>query len=505
MKSAPRGRSRWLRHLRFVGFLFLLLLAAIAGRVWFAFRDRQPGYAVSIHIDGAAARQDPRSLRVGFGRLKINPDLRDSAGPVYMAGFDQNRTATGIHDDLWAVACVLDDGHSRLGIVALDAIGFFHDDVVRVRKEIPADWKLDYTTVCSTHNHSTPDLLGLWGKDFLHSGVNARYRQQVIEAATAALGEAVKSLQPARLALHEIRSSADGLLQDTRKPEVFDADIRVMQFLAPSNGATIGTIVGWANHPETVWSKNREITADFPGALRDMLENGVIEKGAILDAGVGGAHLYVNGAVGGLMSTTPRVTVRDPYLQQDFKEPSHDKTRALGRQLASRILPHLENTNVPSVAHAPLAIRARTIDLPLENNGFLLATVLGLIDRGHARWNHFRSEVAVLTIGDASVACIPGEIYPELVNGGMERAPGGDFDIAPVEVPPIRELLPGRVKFIFGLANDEIGYIIPRSEWDTEPPYLYGATKPVYGEVNSVGPETAGRIHQAIQELCAGP
>lgn len=62
----------------------------------------------------------------------------------------------------------------------------------------------------------------------------------------------------------------------------------------------------------------------------------------------------------------------------------------------------------------------------------------------------------------------------------------------------------GRAGFIFGLANDEIGYIIPKSEWDTEPPYLYGAKKPVYGEVNSVGPETAGRIHQAIRELCAG-
>lgn len=157
-----------------------------------------------------------------------------------------------------------------------------------------------------------------------------------------------------------------------------------------------------------------------------------------------------------------------------------------------------------SVAHAPLRIRARTIELPLDNNGFLLAPVLGLIDRGHSRRKHLRTEVAVVSVGDASAVCIPGEIYPELVNGGVGRAPGGDFDIAPLEAPPIRELMPGRVKFIFGLANDEIGYIIAKSEWDTEPPYLHGAKKPAYGEVNSVGPETAGRIHQAIRELCAG-
>ena len=96
---------------------------------------------------------------------------------------------------------------------------------------------------------------------------------------------------------------------------------------------------------------------------------------------------------------------------------------------------------------------------------------------------------------------MPGEIYPEIVNGGIERAPGGDFDIDPVEVPPLRELMPGRVKFVFGLANDEIGYIIPKSEWDRKPPYLYGSKRGVYGEINSLGPDTARMIHAALRDM----
>jgi len=486
------------------GLVLLVLFGLIAARVFYSFRDRSPGYHLALDIDGKAADASARPLRVGFGRVKINPDLSNPNEPVYIAGFSQNRTATNIHDDLWAVACVIDDGHSRVGIVALDAIGFFHDDVISVRQRLPADWKIDYAIVCSTHNHSTPDLMGLWGPSFLRTGVNSRYRELVIQSAAEAMGAAVQSLQPARLSSHEIVTKPDGLLADTRKPEVYDPDIRVMHFTSPTNGATIGSIIGWANHPETVWSKNREITADFPGFLRDMLENGVRQNGAILDAGVGGVHLYVNGAVGGLMSTTPRVTVHDPYLQQDFKEPSHDKTRALGRQLASRIIPLLEDTNAPAVERASIRIHARTIELPLENNGFLLAPVIGLIDRGHSHWRQLRTEVALVTVGDVSLACIPGEIYPEIVNGGIERAPGGDFDIEPVETPSIRSMMPGKVKFIFGLANDEIGYIIPKSEWDEKPPYLYNAKNGVYGEVNSVGPEAAGIIHRTIRELC-GP
>jgi hypothetical protein len=64
--------------------------------------------------------------------------------------------------------------------------------------------------------------------------------------------------------------------------------------------------------------------------------------------------------------------------------------------------------------------------------------------------------------------------------------------------------MPGKVKFVLGLANDEIGYIIPKSEWDTEPPYIYGKSSPVYGEVNSVGPETAGILHRELKRLVDG-
>lgn len=494
-------KKLFLRFLRWGAALFLVLVIVAIGRGIYAFRDRVPGYALDLKIEATQSRAEPRPLRVAFGRVKINPDLSDPKRPVWVAGFGHNRAATAIHDDIWAIACVLDDGHTRLGIVGLDAIGFFHDDVVAVRRACDPAWKLDYAVVCSMHNHSTPDLMGLWGKDVLHSGVDARYRQQVIAAAAKALGEAVAALQPARVAFHEIAMPADGLVADTRKPIVFDPDVRVMHFTSPANGATIGSIVGWANHPETPWSKNTEITADFCGVLRDTLERGFTHEGRTLATGVGGIHLYINGAVGGLMTTHPSVTVRDPLLQQDFKEPSHEKSRAVGHQLAARILPELAKTNSAPTAFAPIGIRAHTLALPIDNQMFLAAAYLGLIDRGHVRWKEMRTEVALLTVGEASIACIPGEIYPEIVNGGIERAPGSDFDIEPVEVPPLRELLPGRTKFVFGLANDELGYIIPKSEWDEKPPHLYGS-KGVYGEINSCGPDTARLLHAALAELC---
>jgi hypothetical protein len=58
-----------------------------------------------------------------------------------------------------------------------------------------------------------------------------------------------------------------------------------------------------------------------------------------------------------------------------------------------------------------------------------------------------------------------------------------------------------RFKMLAGLANDEIGYIIPKAEWDETSPWLNNAPEKWYGEVNSVGPEAAPRIVEALREL----
>jgi hypothetical protein len=114
-------------------------------------RDRHPGYRADLHIPAPA---DPKPLRAGFGQRDITPDVSDPSKPVWLAGFSQGRSATNVHDPLMAVAIALDDGHHRLAVVSIDSIGIFHDDVVRLRKSLPAELRLDHVTLCSTHNHS---------------------------------------------------------------------------------------------------------------------------------------------------------------------------------------------------------------------------------------------------------------------------------------------------------------------------------------------------------------
>jgi hypothetical protein len=473
------------------------LVLVVVAAAWIAWHvgDRHPEYAVDLCLMPDSRQSSPGALAVGFGRERITPDL---ARPVWLAGFANGRRATAIHDDLWAVATVIRDGNHSLAVVALDAIGLFHDDVIAIRDRVGMSTALDYIVVTSTHTHSAPDLMGLWGRRRGSSGVDPVYRALVIERAAQAVVAAAAATTPARLSLYELPLRPEGLVADSRDPRVFDSTLRVMHFASAADGSTIGSVVNWADHPETPWSANTEVTADFPGYLRDILQDGIRVDGNQVMPGWGGVHLYVNGAIGGLMTTNPETAVEDPFDGQTYAAPSHDKARAVARRLGEAILSSaLARPPAPEV-DPRLTIVARTVELPVDNRLFRLALAVGTVDRGQPRFNWLRSEVALVTLGDASVVLVPGELYPEIANGGITQPPGADFAVAPIEQPPLRSLMPGRVKFLFGLANDAIGYIIPKSEWDDRPPWLNNASERPYGEQVSLGPETGPAVYRAL-------
>ena len=148
----------------------------------------------------------------------------------------------------------------------------------------------------------------------------------------------------------------------------------------------------------------------------------------------------------------------------------------------------------------------RIITIPVTNRGFEMAAQADLYKGRKKTTADGATTTSVglirMSAGDPvlAIALIPGEMYPELSVGGVERYAGADFPDAPIETP-IKSMLHAPFKMLIGLADDEIGYIIPKVEWDEKPPYLQGAKKAWYGEENSVGPDAAARIATAIHEL----
>ena len=512
--------KKWLLRIGAV-VLGIIILAAVF--VFINIRDRHPGYEVDLSLKGAEA---PGTIKVGFAALPITPEIvdtwndvngdakfREKDGDTYndnnnngkfdaiwIAGFSNQRAANGIHDDVWARVVVFDDGDKRLALVSLDAIGFRHDDVVDIRKQIPVEAEIDYALISSTHTHESNDLIGIWGETPFKSGVNQENMQYIKDQVVAAITQAANNLRPASLLMAQDLTGAEEMVQDTRDPQVMDPGLRLIQAIDAETNATLGTLVSWGNHPETLWSDNLYISSDFPHYLREGIEKGVYNGEELVQAGVGGVAVYINGAIGGLMTTRASMPLDDPFLDTTYTEASFDKAKAQGDRLAMLALTALENPDTV-VQQASVSVRAKTMSLPLKNNMFRLAAMMGILDFGMTGWFETRTEVAAFTVGPASFIGVPGEIYPEIVNGGVEAPEGQDFQISSVEDPSLRELMPGDYQFVIGLSNDEIGYILPKSQWDEEAPYTYGREKAPYGEENSLGPETAPLLYQEFQNI----
>ncbi len=508
--------------LKTFGAVLLLLIVGLLVWMFFNMKDRHPGYSADLKI----INEKPSELKAGFAAVPITPEVIDKwvdkdgdskykpkegdtyedlngngkFDAVWIAGFSNSRPANGVHDDTWARTMIIDDGKIRLAIVIIDAIGFMHDDMVDVRKMIPEETGVTYTIIASTHTHEAADLLGIWGQSPLKSGVNREYMKFVKKQIVQSVVEASINLRPAQFEISEDLNSAAFLVKDTRQPEVFDPGLRMIKAIDKETGNTLGSVVAWGNHPETLWSRNLLISSDFPHFVREGVENGVFNGDNLVQPGIGGVCIYMNGAIGGLMCTHPSLAVKDPFTGEEFNEGSFEKAAAEGKHLSMLALDAMKNPS-EVINTAGISLVVKTLKIPVDNIIFKLATALGVLDRGFSGWMKMRTELAMVKIGDISFLTIPGEIYPELVNGGVEAPEGNDFGIQAVEFPAIRDMMPGKYKFVIGLANDEIGYILPKSQWDEEAPFTYGREKAPYGEENSLGPETASILHRNIKEM----
>jgi hypothetical protein len=449
------------------------------------------------------------------GDAQYNPDIDtfdDANGngvfdAAWMAGFQNGRAAADVHDELMSVAAVFDDGNTRIGIVTADVVGLMANFVASVRTAVPPELELDYVLVHATHNHEGPDTQGLWGAADFESGVREDYMARLKAQMVGALEDARAALEPARLSMATIEGYDAALgTMDTRKPLILDPGIRALM-LKRDDDSVIGTLVNYGMHVELAWDKNLSFTADLAGYLRRGLSTGLDYDGEIVRPGIGGTTMWLTGNVGGLMTVLPGEAVVDPWTQEEVTASGHAKARAFGYEVASAVLDTVLKPAGFYEDPAPtLQAITRSFEVPTSNYPLAVASLIGLLDRDFDLGIFpprltTQSEVALLKIGEARIATIPGELYPEIAVGGIENPDGADHEMAPLEVPPLRPAMRGRVNLMVNLANDAIGYIIPKSEWDNEAPWIYDYEEETYGEIVSVGPDGAAAVHGALLPL----
>ena len=423
----------------------------------------------------AAASEGQVVYQAGAANADITPT--DWQTCVYwMAGYSIGRAATSIHDSLMTRVVVIDDGSTPMAIVTFDVIGITSDDADAIQDTIAAQLPqlAGHILIHATHEHEGPDTIGIWGGACGPPLANPRPQQYIdymAAQATAATQQAWDSREPVSVTFANIEHDPllSDLVRDSRTPQVWDPYARLMIFTG-MNGP-VATLVNWASHPEVLGSENQAMTADYVKWVVDEIE-----------ADLGGAAIFVNGAIGGLLTSNGGSVL--PELPDD----SFEKAEAVGRQLAQRLLGQLQNPGPNDVIATyqmlpPLQYSTREFYLPVENRALILGQALNRIPKQMVRqfqippqeWRrtdllakYTNTESNFIRIGPAAILTVGGELYPELLVGGVEPVGIPPFNTLPPEAPLVGNpgFAPYEFQFFFGLTNDFIGYIIPISEWD---------------------------------------
>ena len=157
--------------------------------------------------------------RVGAAKEVITPDR-----PVWLAGYSRDGLSEGVHDDIWARGMAIDDGERTVLILTADLIGLYLTDVNDIRDSLVTHrLPRDHIVLASTHNHSGPDMLGLWNIDRGKSGVDFDYLKQMKRQLVDVGRRAVADSRPAILSVS--RNEIRGISMNHRDEDLLDYEI----------------------------------------------------------------------------------------------------------------------------------------------------------------------------------------------------------------------------------------------------------------------------------------
>lgn len=431
---------------------------------------RQPlnklGSAVSDHFT------------VGFGTRDVMPADTDKK-KYYIGGYRWRNPAIGVLDPMTASAVWIDDNSGRGGVVfvSIDNVGLLREDVNTIRARLSDFCVLTgcrSINICSTHNHASIDTMGLWGP-LPKSGRDPEYMEIMFEGAKQAVFAAYADRRNGQLYLGR-KDDENNLQRDSRLPWNFSKTMTRIRFVPDEGGREI-YILNFASHSESLLGHNSLISADFPCYIRREIKKQI-----------GADTIYFVGAIGGLIRLI------------EYCENNIESTMTEGRLLAGTAMSIQDEVRLEPV----LNVFTREFYVEAENLVLMLGAKTHIINakpyytgKGSLSQS-LLTEMTYAQLGTLNMLLLPCELFPELAYGNYlsaeESSSGKGAEINP---KPLIEIAGDEKLLVFGLSNDEIGYVVPPNDYLLHPetPFVTQTKDRLgrshYEETNGLGPKTA--------------
>jgi hypothetical protein len=430
------------------------------------------------------AARGKKPLLVGASKRRVTPPL--SVPYLTSSGNGTNAPFQGIHDDLFARALVLDDGHRQLALLSVDAIGYDNavlgkgrDFTRELRRKVAARAGLrpDAIMLAATHAHSAPETIGLtpfrevpgvpeWLENHLQELVEAvvdAWKNRAPARAFAGITQVEGIARYRRIVLKNGKLSVHGALPSPEQvavPWQLDESLNLLWF-EREDGAPCAVLMNYTAHP-VVAMLLPQVCADYPGAAATLVEQQL----------PGVVCLFTNGAAGNVNSVKVSTNFDDvALLGRRLGTAALDKIAALrtGQPLPDTSLDvrsvqlELAPRPCPALAQALRTASATAIG----KDGTLTRLALKLAA------GPLRGEIQVMRLGPVRWVSLPGEPFVET---GLALKQAG-------------------ANFVVGYANGYLGYFPIQRAYDE------GGYEVIQGAWSRVVPGSAERLQDLAAKL----
>lgn len=359
---------------------------------------------------------------IGVDISDVSPTM-DHLGPdLYMGAYGAPYTrgpAQGVHDPIFARTLALEAEGGALVMTIVDLPGMGNQNTRAVRQKAAELTGLDEAQILvgSTHSHSAPDLMGLWG------GVPDGYRDFVNDSVAAGIAAAWDARQPGTLRVGVAKAP-----NNNRRGWGFTDDDMLILDAFDAQDQRIATLVDFAAHPVILGEDNKHISCDYTGYT--------VQK---LETVLGAPAMLFNGTLG---DATPKVP--DGQYPDDFA-----RAQAYGELLAD-IAAGITDTAEP--IDPTIVWTHKSWEQTVDNFLFKLASQLGILQYDFET-NGLDQKVTTQSTYFRLGTQVQGVSWPgePLTRAGLA----------------VKEPMKAKYKMMLGNTGDALGYFVPSDEWQT--------------------------------------
>ena len=387
-------------------------------------------------------------LWAGAAKTQITPPI----GSVLQSGM--TITSTGVLDDLYSTAVVLDDGATKVALVGNDIIYMEAPLAAEIRERIGKQTGIpgDNVLLNASHTHSGPNICVISPYE-----IDMAYREKLIQHVVDTVARAEAALEPASLAIGE----AEGMFAVNRRKVVdgtssmlpnYDATVdnraRVLR-VDRLDGSALAIVFSAACHGTGFDYRGNDplIGGDYVSPAKDEIERSFAAEGspvAVFLAGCGG-------------NIRPRVLTPDG---ERFHPCTAAEIQALGRG-AGAVAVRAARESHMAVGY-PIAVAREQLPLPFQEPPSIeelrsyradsrrrryhpwADRLIEKLERGEELPRTVDMEVQVVRLGGVCIVAMGGEVFVE-IGLAIERA--------------LQESHEVQMALTLGYSNSEVGYV----------------------------------------------